>query len=182
LELHCTNGRLPEKLHAGDVCQPTDTSPELAEFTNLRPPTAAALPPLGGNTLWRLLSHLYVNYLSVATTENLRSILKLYIFGRTGDNASQVAHIGRVDGIEQVRVTPSQRMVKDMLLRGQDIHIVLKRDNFAGDGDMYVFSAMLAAFLGSYAAVNCYTCLHVTDSAGRLSITWPARLGARQLL
>lgn len=182
LDLHCTNGRLPEKLHAGDICRPTDTSPELADFTNLRPPTASALPPLGGSTLWRLLSHLFLNYLSVATTENLRSMLKVYIFGKSGDNSSQVAHIARVDGIENVRVQPVQRLVRGQLMRGQEISLMLRREHFAGDGDMYIFSAMLSAFLSSYTAVNTFTILRVRDSTSRLVINWPARLGSRPLL
>lgn len=182
LDLHCTNGRLPEKLHAGDVCKATDSSPELADFSNLRPPTAAALPPLGDNTLWRLLSHLYLNYLSVATAENLRSLLKLYIFGKSGDNTQQLAHISRVEGIEDVQVRPAQRAWRERLLRGQEISLRLKRENFAGDGDMYVFSAVLDAFLANYAAINTFTRLHVSDNAGRLLMAWPARLGQRILL
>ncbi len=181
-DLHCTNGRLPEKLHAGDICHPTDTSPELADFTNLRPPTASSLPPLGGSTLWRLLSHLFLNYLSVASTENLRSMLKVYIFGKSGDNSSQVAHIARVDGIEDLRVQPVQRLVRGQLMRGQEVSLMLRRENFAGDGDMYIFSAMLSAFLSSYAAVNTFTVLRVRDSSSRLVISWPARPGSRPLL
>ncbi len=182
VSLRCTNGRLPEKLHAGDICRPTDTSPQLAEFANLRQPTASALPPLGDNTLWRLLSHLFLNYLSVASTENIRSILKLYIFGRSGDNASQVSHIGRVDGIQHLEVHSMQKLVHGELLRGKKITLVLRTENFVNDGDMYVFSAILNTFLSSYASVNTFTMMHTTDSSGRLDITWPARLGSRPQL
>ncbi len=182
LSLHCTNGRLPEKLHAGDICRPTDTSPELADFTNLRPPTASSLPPLGGSTLWRLLSSHILNYHSVATTETMRSRLKIYIFGKTADTRAQVAHIARVDGIEDLRVHPVQRLVRGQLMRGQEVSLTLRRENFAGDGDMYVFSAVLGAFLSSYASVNSFTALRVRDSSSRLDISWPARLGSRPLL
>ncbi len=182
VSLLCTNGRLPEKLHVGDICKPTDTSPQLAYFTNLRPPTAAALPPLGDNTLWRLLSHLFLNYLSVATTENIRSILKLYIFGRTSDNATQVSHIGRIDGIQHLEVHSMQKLVHGELLRGKKIDLVLKSENFANDGDMFVFSAILNAFLSSYASVNTFTMMHMTDTNGHMDITWPPRLGTRPQL
>lgn len=182
LDLLCTNGRLPERLHAGDICRASDSSPELADFANLRQPTSAALPPLGGNTLWRLLSHLFLNYLSVATAENLRSLLKLYVFGKNSDSALQAAHIGRVDGIEEMQVSPTTRLHRGQLLRGQDIFIRLRRENFAGDGDMYVFGSVLSCFLASYAAVNTFTRLHIADTTGRLDLRWPAMLGLRALL
>ena len=182
VSLLCTNGKLPERLHAGDICRPTESSPLLADFTNLRPPTAAALPPLGDNTLWRLLSHLFLNYLSVATTDNIRSILKLYIFGRTGDNASQVSHIGRIDGIQHLEVHSMQKLLHGELLRGKKIDLILKSENFANDGDMFVFSAILNTFLSSYASVNTFTMMHMTDTNGHMDITWPARLGSRPQL
>ncbi len=182
LNLLCTNGRLPEKLHAGDICRPTDTSPQLADFTNLRVPTLSALPPLGDNTLWRLLSHLFLNYLSVATPENLRSILKLYIFNRAGDNSTQVSHIGRVEGIKDLRINQTQKLVHGEMLRGMSLNLTLKTENYANDGDMYVFSSVLNAFLSTYASVNTFTALHMKDTNGRIDASWPARLGTRALL
>ncbi len=182
LNLRCTNGRLPEKLHAGDICKPTDSSPELADFSNLRPPTLSALPPLGDNSLWRLLSHLFLNYLSVANTENLRSMLKVYIFGKTSDSTVQIGHVSRVDGIEDMKVQPVQRLVGGQLVRGQHVDLILRRENYAGEGDMYVFSAMLSAFLSSYSAVNAFTSLRMRDISFKLDIKWPARLGTRPLL
>lgn len=182
LELRCTNGSLPEKLHAGDVTRPTASSPQLAEFTNLRAPTAAVRPPLGGNTLWRLLSHLFLNYLSVAKAENLRSLLKLYIFNKTTDRAAMLANINRVDGITDLRVVPAERFVRDRLMRGQNIALTLAPENFASDGDMYLFCCVLDVFLSNYAAVNTYTRLTAADSYGRSEFAWPARLGERTLL
>ncbi|WP_165176428.1 type VI secretion system baseplate subunit TssF [Desulfovibrio sp. ZJ369] len=182
LELRCTNGSLPEKLNAGDVTQPTASSPQLAEFTNLRAPTATVRPPLGGDTLWRLLSHLFLNYLSVARADNLRALLKLYIFNKTTDRAALLANINRVDGIADLCVVPAERFVRDRLMRGQNISLTLTPENFASDGDMYLFCCVLDVFLSNYAAVNTYTQLTAADSYGRCEFAWPARLGERTLL
>ena len=182
LDLHCTNGSLPEQLRTGEVCLPTASSPVLAEFTNLRAPTAASLPPLGGNTLWRLLSHLYTNFLSLASGESLRSLLKLYIFGKSGDNASQMAHLKRIDGIVEATATPCELLSHGQLLRGQDLRLRVRAENFASDGDLYVFCSVLDAFLGTYAAINTCTRLTVTDMSGGQEFRWPARLGRRTLL
>lgn len=182
LDLHCTNGSLPERLRTGEICMPTVSSPLLAEFTNLRPPTASSLPPLGGNTLWRLLSHLYTNFLSMASGESLRSLLKLYIFGKSGDNAGQMAHLKRIDGIVEAVTTPCELLSRGHLLRGQDLHLRVRADNFASDGDLYVFCSVLDAFLGTYAAINTFTRLSVTDISNGREFRWPARLGRRTLL
>jgi len=39
IELSCTDGKLPERLHTGDICMESDTSPCFAEFTNIKPVT-----------------------------------------------------------------------------------------------------------------------------------------------
>ncbi|MDO5483586.1 MAG: type VI secretion system baseplate subunit TssF, partial [Desulfovibrionaceae bacterium] len=182
LDLHCTNGSLPEKLRVGEIRIPTASSPLLAEFTNLRAPTAAALPPLGGNTLWRLLSHLYVNFLSLASAESLRSLLKLYVFGKSGDSTGQTAHLKRIDGILEATARPCEILSRGRLLRGQEVYLRVRDDNFASDGDLYIFCSVLNAFLSSYAAVNTFTRLRVADVHDRQTFHWPARLGQRTLL
>ncbi|MBI5894933.1 MAG: type VI secretion system baseplate subunit TssF [Desulfobacterales bacterium] len=182
MEIMCTNGALPEMLRPGDVRLPTGSSPELAEFTNLRAPTAPVQPPLGKNLLWRLLSHLFLNYLSMANAENLRSVLKLYIFTETRDRASVLANLQRVDSIQELEVRAADRFVGGHLLRGQEILIRIEPRGFAGVGDLYLFGSVLDVFLGNYAAVNAYTRLTIEDTLRKERLTWPIRLGDRILL
>lgn len=182
LEIQCTNASLPETLRVGDVRMPTESSSELADFSNIRSPTAPVQPPLGKNLLWRLLSHLFLNYLSVATAENLRSVLKLYIFTETRDRATVLANTQRVESINALAVKSSDRFVHGYLLRGQDIHLRLDRQGFTGEGDMFLFGSVLDVFLGNYAAVNAYTRLAVEDTLRKERFTWPIRLGDRILL
>lgn len=182
MEILCTNGVLPETLHAGDVRMATESSPELAEFSNIRTPTAPVQPPLGRNLLWRLLSHLFLNYLSMADAENLRSMLKLYIFAETRDRAAVLANTQRVEGISGVTVKASDRFVGGHLLRGQEILVRIDPQGFTGKGDLYLFGSVLDVFLGNYAAINAYTRLTVEDTSGKERMTWPIRLGDRTLL
>jgi len=182
MEVLCTNGNLPETLRPGDVRLPTESSPELAEFSNIRTPTAPVQPPLGKNLLWRLLSHLFLNYLSVATAENLRSVLKLYIFTETRDRAAVLANTQRVEAIRGLDVRAADRFVKGHLLRGQEIHAQIDPQGFAGQGDLYLFGSILDVFLGNYAAINAYTRLTVEDTLRKERLTWPIRLGDRVLL
>jgi len=182
IEIMCTNASLPETLRAGDVRMPTESSPELADFTSIRTPTSPVQPPLGNNMLWRLLSHMFLNYLSMATAENLRSMLKLYIFTETRDRVSVLANTRRVDAISDLSVRAVERFVHGRMARGQDIKLTLDRQGFAGEGDMYLFGSVLDVFLGNYAAINSFTRLTAEDTLRKERFAWPERLGDRPLL
>ncbi len=182
IDVACTNASLPETLRAGDVRVATESSPELAEFANIRPPTAPVQPPLGNNLLWRLLSHLFLNYLSVATADNLRSMLKLYIFTETRDRAAVLANTRRVEAIAGLELKAAERFVRGRIARGQDIKVTLDRQGFAGEGDMFLFGSVLDVFLGNYAAINSYTRLTAEDTLRKERFAWPERLGDRPLL
>jgi type VI secretion system protein ImpG len=182
LDIMCTNGSLPERLKIGQIDQPSSDSPELADFSNLRPASAMSSPPLGSGVLWRLLSHLYLNLLSIANTDNLRSLLQLYIFNDTNDRASVLTNRKKVEAIADLTLGGSQRFVGQRLLRGRLIDLRLNSAGFAGLGDLYLFASVLHRFLASYAAINTYTELKVSDTLGKDEYQWPARLGSRQLL
>ncbi len=182
IDILCTNGDLSRHLHYGDINQPTDTSPELATFENILPPTATVQPPLGRNLLWRLLSHLYLNYLSMANPDSLRAIAKLYIFPETTDRAKLLTNTRRVEGIRDLQITASYRLVSGIMMRGQDIHLSLDPQNFSGVGDMFMFGAVLQNFLARYAAINCFTQVTVENSNTKESYTWRETPGSMQIL
>ncbi len=182
IELLCTNASLPENLKYGDINAPTSTSPELCEFANILPPSAVSQPPLGQNLLWRFLSHLSLNLLSLANKDNIKSLLRLYVFTEGRDKAASVANEKRVDGIEDLSVKAVNRLVSGITMRGQEIRLKLNPDHFAGKGDMYLFGTIMDHFLGTYASINCFTHLTVEDSLKGDSDTWPARMGDRPLI
>jgi type VI secretion system protein ImpG len=182
IELLCTNGTLPETLRVGDICIPTSSSPEFAEFTNIRPPTTNVLPPLETNLLWRLLSHLSLNYVSLAKAENLRALLKLYVFPETRDRTGLLANEKRIAGIERVEAKASNRLVSGIMMRGQEISLRLRQDHFGSLGDLFLFGSVLDYFLGVYASMNSYTRLQVEEVQTGDRYQWPARVGDRFLI
>jgi len=182
LSIRCTNATLPENLQIGDISKPTETSPVLADFSNLRPPTATRQPPIGKESLWRLLSHLYLNYLPMADTENLKALVKLYIFPETKDRAGVLAGIKRAEAVNDLKVVTTNRLVGGIMMRGQLIEMRLDPTGFASMGDMYLFGSVLDCFLAGYAAVNCFTRLGVEDVFKKERYEWPARIGERYLL
>ncbi len=182
MSLTCTNGNLPEKLRFGDISKPTSTSPELATFKNIRQPTSPVQPPLGKNLLWRLLSHLYINYLSVADVDSLRAMVKLYVFTDTRDRGSVVANTKRVEAIQSMKLSEGDRLVQGLVMRGRDIKLSLTCDGFANSGDLYLFSSVMNRFFAGYASVNCFTRLTVEDTLNKELYHWNAMIGDRPLL
>jgi type VI secretion system protein ImpG len=182
LRLTCTNGSLAEKLRAGDISRPTAESPEFADFRNLRPPTPCVHPPLGGGTLWRLVSHMSLNHLTWARAENLQALLGTYLFPEGRDRSSTLANRKRIAGIERVEASAVDRLVSGIMMRGQEVRVSLRQDNFAGPGDLYLFGSVLDRFLACASALNSFTVLVVRESAKGESHRWPARLGNHPLI
>jgi type VI secretion system protein ImpG len=79
ITLTCTNGRLTERVKVGDICQPTFNSPESLSFRNITQPTYSIEPPSDVVNLWRFISHLSMNFLSIANLQNIKELLKLYV-------------------------------------------------------------------------------------------------------
>ena len=181
ISLTCTNASLPENLQLGDISQPTPTSPELMEFKNILPPTTPIQPLIGSNMLWQFLSHLSLNYLSIAHADNLKELLNLYIFPEGRDRTKIAANSKRVEGILGIQVTPVDRLVAGYMMRGQRITIKLRKDSFASLGDMFLFGSVLDYFLGVYSSMNCFTQVLVEESITGETYSWPPRIGDRPL-
>jgi type VI secretion system protein ImpG len=180
--IQCTNGRLPERMQRGDISRPTSSSPEFVEFQNLISPTANVLPPLGTNLLWRLLSHLSLNYLSLSNAQNLRTLLELYIFEGSRDKTPIIANRKRIAGIESVETSNSERLVRGIMMRGRNIQMKVHQDHFAGIGDLYLFGCIMDHFLGNYASINTYTHLSIQEALKGDLYQWPARIGVHPLI
>lgn len=182
ISLTCTNGSLPEALKAGDIRVPTSGTPEYLEFHNLRPPTPDILPPTGGNLLWRLISHLALNFLSIEKADHLRTLLALYAGDQRRDRAAHLANLKRIAGIVGLDVRGADRLVGGVMLRGRRIRLELRGDHFAGAGDLHLFASVLNRFLAGYAALNSFTELTVHETINGDEYRWPARIGDRHLL
>lgn len=182
IKLTCSNGDMAENLQIGDISQSTSDSPELLEFKNIRPTTANVLPPLGKTLLWRFLSLYSLNYFSIANEDNIKTLLKLYIFSESRDQATVYANERRVEGISGLEVNNVDRLVEGYLMRGQEIKIKIKSDHFASDGDLYLFGSVLDNFFSSYASLNSFTSFMVDEVLKGDIYKWPAKIGDRPLI
>ncbi len=182
LDLLCTNAHLPESLQLGDISQSTETSPSLLDFKNIHPPTAAVQPPIGKDLLWRLLSHLSLNYLSLCNIENLKALLRLYIFPGTRNRAAVVANNKRVDGLMEITASTADRLVRGQMMRGRQLLLKADGSSFASYGDLYLFGTILDRFLASYSSINSFTRCKLEDQHTGETYQWPIRIGDRLLL
>lgn len=180
-ELTCTNRRLAEALRVGDVQTPTDSSPAFVNFRNLTAPTSSVAPPLDGDLPWRLISHLSLNYMTLASVDALRGVLGLYNFQGMRDPRSARANALRLDGLQQMHASPAERLSGGGLLRGTAVTIDVLEDRYAGDGDLYLFATILNEFLSLHGTLNAFTQLTVRGLQRGEETTWPCRIGRDRL-
>ncbi|MBV8880826.1 MAG: type VI secretion system baseplate subunit TssF, partial [Planctomycetaceae bacterium] len=182
LELTCTNRQLPTKLKPGDLSVPTSQSPTFARFKNVTRPTNAVPPPLGSDLHWRLLSHLALNYLSLIDLDTLKVLLGLYNFRARVDRQAENAQRLLLEGIKRIAASPSTRLVEGHPVRGLSVEVDLDEDNFGGEGEAYLFGAILDEFLSQYVSLNAFSRLTVKGVKYGEMHAWPTRTGDRIIL
>ena len=145
-------------------------------------PRAAYDPPDGVGQLWRLISQLSLNYLSIGEEGRggLQEILRLHNF--TDSNYLE----GQIGAITRLRTEPHFAMVaSDYGLspaRGTAVEIELDEQQFAG-GSAYLFGAVIESFLAGYASMNSFAQLTARTSLRKEPLhIWPPRAGNQVLL
>jgi len=157
----CSNRDLPLLLATGgpDTFQMPDGGPVARIDTPVAP--TRPRPMLGqGHAAWRLISHLSLNYLSVADTEGgggieaLREILGVY--APPGDRTLA----RQIEGVVSVDSRPVVRRISDGVLstavRGLQIRLGVDESFFEGTSP-YVLGAVLARFFRRHATLNSFT-------------------------
>ena len=182
VDLLCTNGTLPERLKAGDISGETQGLSAPLLFRNVTEPTPAIDSPLEGRTLWRLLGHLSLNYLSLANAANLRELLLLHVFPIGEVQAEANTNLRQIEGITAVSTKPVRRLVRGAVMNGQSVEVVASADHFAGLGTFYLFGSLLDRFFALYGPMNTFTHFHLKEFTTGETLAWPERMGTRPLL
>lgn len=179
-QLLCTNRMLARQLPAGWQLHIESDLPK-ERITCLERPSRPADPPMAGENLWRLVSHLSLNQLSLANLEALKQILFLY--SGSDENSRKRRQI---EGLYSLRTKSVVRRLGHRrwrgFVRGTEIEIRLREENFVG-GSAYLFGFVLDRFFALYAGVNSFTELVIYREQDQEEwIRWPARAGDRPLL
>ena len=179
----CTNRNFAAQLPAGADLQIEDTAP-LTRITCLGKPTPAVYPPLGGRTLWYLISNLSLNYLSLSggggSLDALREILRLYSF------SDQPSTHQQVQGLRQMSCRRTTRRVGQEPWRGfcqgTEVTITFDESLYVGNG-AFLLGAVLNRFLPLYASINSFTQLIIRSEQREGEWKrWPALAGMQEVV
>jgi type VI secretion system protein ImpG len=182
--LTCHNGDLPSRLPFGNESGDFELhgGGPIRKTVALVKPTDVVQPPLGKPQLWRMISQLSLNYLSVVEggREALQELLRLHNLAET------IAGERQIEGIKDVRSAPHHsRVVGEYgvtFARGRRVEIEFDETEFAGSG-LYLFASVLERFLGLYASVNSF-CVLAARSRQRKTLLreWAPRAGWKPLI
>lgn len=182
LKLTCTNRLLPLELGVGDICEPTDTSPPFATFSNITVPSQSLRPVLDGSLLWMLISNLSLNYLSLLSKDALSSVLRAYDFRALVDRqAERVAQL-RLEGIQKIESQPVDKILRGLPVRGLKSTIYIDQNCFGSEGELYLFGTVLSHFFALYASINSFHELVVINASNQEKYTWGTQAGMQPLI
>jgi type VI secretion system protein ImpG len=179
IDLTCTNRQLASKLKMGDIKVPTPSSPGFARFKNITKVTPSVPPPLGNEVFWRLLSHLSINFGSLARTESLRTVIGLYNFRALVDRQAEQANRLLLEAVTKVSARPALHLFRGDPVRGVAVSVELNEEGFSGEGDLYLFGLLLHEFFSLYASLNSFSQLTVRGTKFGEVYTWPPKAGGR---
>lgn len=148
-------------------------------------PTMPAPSFAEGETAWRLVSHLSLNYLSLLGQDEgqgasaFRDLLRLYC--RVDD---AVAH-KQIEGLCSVT---AESIVRRLPLpgpitygRGLQVSVTLDEAAFEGAG-VFVLGAVLEQFFAKYVSLNSFTETLIKSTTRGVIMQWPARVGRCEIL
>ncbi|SED04016.1 type VI secretion system baseplate subunit TssF [Pseudomonas anguilliseptica] len=181
IELTCTNQNLPRQLGLGDICMPCEDTPEFLTFRNISAVTPSYAPPLHRDFLWKLISNMSLNYLSLANVEALKVILETYDLPRYYDQHAEKVSKRLLDGLKSISHQHVDRLHRGLPVRGVRTQLTINPEGYVGEGDLFLFATVLNEFFALYASLNSYHELRVQSTQGEV-YQWTPRMGLQPLL
>jgi type VI secretion system protein ImpG len=186
ITVHCTcsNRDLPYRLPLGNESGDFELEGfgAIKRIVALRKPTATVRPPTGKGVLWRLISHLSLNYLSLVEEgkDALTEILRLYNFSESAFHEKQIAGLLNLKSQRHFARVVSDNGIG--FVRGRQVEIEFDEEQYVGGG-VYLFASVLEHFLGLYASINSFSQLMARTRQRKEPLRqWPPRAGQAILL
>jgi type VI secretion system protein ImpG len=133
------------------------------EIHLLRKPTQSMRFERNKGVLWRLISHLSLNHLSLADSgiEALREMLRLYDLPRSPTNRTLL------EGLQGVEYRPATAYLPGKpfpsFVRGTEIRVTVDETCFVGSG-LQLFTQVMERFFALYAHINSFTELKLVSA------------------
>ena len=166
----------------GDFHPSAALADKIAQVDCLERPTAPASLPKRRGLLWRLVSHLNLNHLSISDkTLGLAALKEMLALYDLGSGAANAVQIGGIVGLDTERTVARARDGLPGFCRGLAITLRLNEESFVG-GSAFLFAAVLETFFSQYTSVNSFTQLCALSDQGREIGRWPPRIGKKDPL
>jgi type VI secretion system protein ImpG len=184
IDVRATNRDLPTQMSIGNPGGDlfADGGGAWREIRLLRKPTPPWRIETGKGLLWRLISQLSLNHLSLTGSgiDALKEMLRLYDLPRSTVNQRTL------DGILAVDYKATQAFLDGepfaTLVRGTEIRLTVDEQSFVGTG-LHLFAQVLDRFFALYAHINSFTQLKLVSSrSGEVLVACPRRSGEEPLL
>ena len=182
VKILATNKNIPASLKLGSV-NTLHSSAKVSNLVleNITIPTKSYLPPVDGDFLWRLISNMSLNYLSLGNITTFRTLIQAYDFPGMSDAYFFRKTESLLRGLEKISYKTSEMIYKGLPIRGIETSIELDPDRYSSLGEAYIFSNVLNDFLTLYCNLNTFHRLEVKIDRYE-TFTWKARLGQQSLM
>ncbi|MBB5020141.1 type VI secretion system protein ImpG [Chitinivorax tropicus] len=187
IETLCTNRDLPltMPIGAGKTDFVVETSAPVLAVRCVSGPTPPSPSYAEGDTAWRLISHLSLNYLSLVDSNakdgaaGLRDLLRLYsAYGDAGN-------LRQIDGVSHIRTQPIARRlpVAGPICYGRGLEVTLTVDETAFRGvGVILFGAVMERFFAKYVSINAFTEMVLSTTDRGEIMRWAPRIGTCAML
>lgn len=184
IEVTATNRDLPAILSFGNAGGDLflEGGSVAREIALLRRPTQPCRFERGRGALWRLISHLSLNHLSLSAggIDAIREMLRLYDLPRSAVTRRQIEALVAIDFSPASAWLPGQPF--PTFVRGTEVRLTLDEQGFVGTG-LRLFAQVLDHFFGLYVHANSFTQLTVVSARTQEEIIkCPRRSGDSPLL
>ena len=184
IEVTATNRDLPTLLSIGNAGGDLflEGGTLAREIRLLRKPTPTYRFERGRGALWRLISHLSLNHLSLTAggIDALKEMMRLYDLPRGAVNQRQI------DGMVAIEYRPATAWLQGnpfaTFVRGSEVRLTVNEDNYVGTG-LRLFAEVLDHFFGLYVHANSFTQLTLVSARTQEELfKCPPRNGDRLLV
>ncbi len=183
----CTNRDLPLVMPVGlgDTDFTLQISAPVKSIRCISGPTRPVPAAFEGDSVWRLINHLSLNYLSLIDNDAkqgalaLRELLSLYADNREISIKKQIEGVVSVSAKNVVRRIDSKGPM--VFGRGLEISLLLDESAFEGGG-YFLLGTVLEQFFARYVSINSFVeTVILTTDRGEVA-RWPVRIGRRHTL
>lgn len=182
LKLLCTNRNIPSTLGIGDInLSKIGVNLKNRPFKNINIPSISYPPPIAKDFLWRVISNMSLNYLSLTDVSVLKKILEVYDFYGAYDLKQRERNRNNLEGIVSIEHSKCEYIDKGYPIRGNSIKIKIDKTKFSTLGEAYLFCNVLNEFFTLYGTINSFHKLTV-EVLNEDTFEWPIKIGRKNII